>query len=491
GISYELSLTGLKDRAGNVMDDAELTFVVAEVNAYEVLEDLEQPSMLAVMDGQDGIYLLFDEPVAAATGVNLDEAIIVERADHVVEGTTARVTAQLLQWTATAPAEWVPTGQYEVTQAQVEDRAGQGAVDASLPITLTHLATDAGALLVAYEAAGDSVTLERSAYGVTGLFQGRGWHEDFGLYYYRARWYSPGMVSFLERDPAGYVDGQNDMAFVRHDAVNYVDPLGDVTILIHGANTTAGWFSRAKTGLSGYETSSGASHQEVIEFSWGDPEVGFRKKRKQGGRPHYATDSVADMYSSKKRAYMVRAVERLKGILDRLNLERANQKSTEPINVIAHSQGTIITLGALHLGAEVDNFLMMGSPLDVFSQGKLRENDDLSMAQSFIRGGLYNYWSEGDEWAYIKGGIGAAGDRIAAETELSWIVNREFGPGLTVNGMQLPQDKGAYKEFDHSDYMRDATFFAGIHSGDLSYAGDRRLTLNRSLMSTIQTEATW
>jgi hypothetical protein len=48
-------------------------------------------------------------------------------------------------------------------------------------------------------------------------------------YYYRARWYSPGMVSFLERDPFSHVEGINDYGFVLFDPANLGDPWGELT----------------------------------------------------------------------------------------------------------------------------------------------------------------------------------------------------------------------------------------------------------------------
>jgi len=58
-------------------------------------------------------------------------------------------------------------------------------------------------LLLAYAAPTDTQAEATSAYGVTNLFQGRTWHPDLGMYYYRARWYLPEMGEFAERDPVG------------------------------------------------------------------------------------------------------------------------------------------------------------------------------------------------------------------------------------------------------------------------------------------------
>ena len=47
-----------------------------------------------------------------------------------------------------------------------------------------------------------------------------------GLYYYRARTYSPTLGRFLQPDPIGYAGGNNLYAYVSNDPLNLVDPLG-------------------------------------------------------------------------------------------------------------------------------------------------------------------------------------------------------------------------------------------------------------------------
>ena len=56
--------------------------------------------------------------------------------------------------------------------------------------------------------------------------QGRPYVETMGLYYYRARWYSPGMVGFVERDPQGFGDSPNLFQWLTFSPVNFLDPHG-------------------------------------------------------------------------------------------------------------------------------------------------------------------------------------------------------------------------------------------------------------------------
>jgi RHS repeat-associated protein len=57
-------------------------------------------------------------------------------------------------------------------------------------------------------------------------YTSRPWHGRSGLYYYRARWYSPELGRFLTPDPVGPSGGVNLYAYVRNDPTNFFDPWG-------------------------------------------------------------------------------------------------------------------------------------------------------------------------------------------------------------------------------------------------------------------------
>ena len=146
---------------------------------------------------------------------------------------------------------WSPSGVEEVEVAY-RDQVFGAAVGASYElaagagtVTLGWSGGGTGALLVLASyglvdppGGGGSGGAEHYAYGPFGegseagngtiayRYAGHRFDPETGLYYMRARYYSPATGRFLSPDPIGYDDGPNIYAYVYNDPINFIDPLG-------------------------------------------------------------------------------------------------------------------------------------------------------------------------------------------------------------------------------------------------------------------------
>jgi pimeloyl-ACP methyl ester carboxylesterase len=170
-------------------------------------------------------------------------------------------------------------------------------------------------------------------------------------------------------------------------ASSAADERPSVVILIHGV---------LSGGLAGEDTYSYAKFRDVasqhlgmaelidFDYSHGRPDQAFQAAFRVGHR----ADQISGISNTSWAG-----IAKLKELVGRIRLELGDLPA---INLVAHSQGSLIALGAIQEGLQVDNVVFMGSPL---SQKLIQTAADeclLAKGARNVKGLLKNLYSRDD-----------------------------------------------------------------------------------------------
>jgi RHS repeat-associated protein len=190
--------------------------------------------------------------------------------------------------------------------------------------------------------------------------------DSTGLYYYRARFYHPGLQRFISEDPLGFGGGLNLFAYVGNRPTAFIDPLGLKPKPCFfcfgssgGAGSGGGWGGGGGTG-AGRGGNGGGGGGAGNGGANGDSGAGDSRQNHssrcsdQANADYNMTKQALDPFDLVKGALLsgLRADETVAASVNGVTLTEALLGSSEPISIFTATVPTI-SIGSIAVGAAV------------------------------------------------------------------------------------------------------------------------------------------
>jgi RHS repeat-associated protein len=208
--------TDVKDKHENAMEN-EFSQTFTHTGTDQVVYDSTPPEVKDVKVSSEEFVVTFTEEV---NPLSIPGSTFLTTSSQTIHGTVTAVDDQTLKF--------VPDGSLSAQQEyslnvsnSITDLSGKSLQD-NFQHSFYHTGGEARLL---YSRAMPWQNAN-SFTGNTVLFQGRNYEPETGLYYFRARYYHPGLGRFLQTDPMGYKDSMNMYQAFNANPVNFTDPMG-------------------------------------------------------------------------------------------------------------------------------------------------------------------------------------------------------------------------------------------------------------------------
>jgi RHS repeat-associated protein len=255
---------------------------------------------------------------------------------------------------------------------------------------------------VAYDGFGN-ITSESGASAV-GRYKwtGREFDVETELQHNRGRNYAAPIARWTSEDPKGFEAGDTNLyRYVGNSPQMALDPSGHIIIYVHGIRDDSfSWALSLHDGINAAWADNPTSKpaQDRFVLNWKGPvkpidifkdllpTIADRQRPKQSPT---LTDAKNSLEQTLNDTETKRAVEDLISAVKQIR-DNFPKDCKEPINIVAHSQGTLVTLAALDQGMKVDNVILLNSPLHIDTE-KAKLSRAVKNADKVV-----HFWSKDD-----------------------------------------------------------------------------------------------